>query len=119
MASLGEWSFIKRATLLEIDHGVTEDMEISLRRQGISVLLSTPFHKYGDAFLDCRRESKALCRRLAFVARVIRPGPQFRCGFANSLRYLWNRVLGCKSLVSWNSAWRISWRSWRLMLIRK
>src|SRR5213593_2675806 len=38
------------------------------------VLLSASFHKYGDVFLDCRRESKALRPRLVFVTRVIRPG---------------------------------------------
>src|SRR6266498_3140399 len=40
----------------------------------ISLLLSTVVHKYDDVFLHCRHESKALCRRLVFVARVIRPG---------------------------------------------
>src|SRR6266498_1425133 len=40
----------------------------------ISLLLSTVVHKYDDVFLHWRHESKALCRRLGFVARVIRPG---------------------------------------------
>jgi hypothetical protein len=30
--------------------------------------------KYGNVFGDCREESKALRRRMVFVARVIRPG---------------------------------------------